>query len=144
MSANVESNQQGLFINGKAQIIEMLKFMNPEERETLLRNIRIKNPQLAIELTENCLTFQDLNRLRDEELHLIFNYVKPEIWGLALKSMPRDFQRRVLGLAPREYAEQAYNILVTPIKNEQRDTQRAQQKIVSVLGNLLKRRQISI
>ncbi len=61
MSVNAESTQQGLFINGKAQVIEMLKFMQPEEREVLLRNIKARNPQLAMELTENCLTFSDLN-----------------------------------------------------------------------------------
>ncbi|MBK23655.1 MAG: hypothetical protein CME70_06580 [Halobacteriovorax sp.] len=144
MSVNAEQSQQGVFINGKAQVIEMLKYMQPEERELLLKNIKARNPQLAIELTENCLTFNDLNRLGDEELHLIFNYVKPAIWGLALKNTPRDFQRRVLSLAPRDYAEQAYQILTTTLKNEERDTKRAQQKIVSILGNLLKRRQISI
>ncbi|MFT6068907.1 MAG: flagellar motor switch protein FliG [Bacteriovoracaceae bacterium] len=144
MSVNAESTQQGLFINGKAQVIEMLKFMQPEEREVLLRNIKARNPQLAMELTENCLTFSDLNRLGDDELHLIFNYVKPAIWGLALKDTPRDFQRRVLGLAERDYAEQAYQVLTTTLKNEERDTKRAQQKIVSILGNLLKRRQITI
>jgi len=144
MSVNAEQSQQGVFINGKAQVIEMLKYMQPEERELLLKNIKARNPQLAIELTENCLTFNDLNRLGDEELHLIFNYVKPAIWGLALKNTPRDFQRRVLSLAQRDYAEQAYQILTTTLKNEERDTKRAQQKIVSILGNLLKRRQISI
>lgn len=144
MSVNAESTQQGLFINGKAQVIEMLKYMQPEEREVLLKNIKARNPQLAMELTENCLTFNDLNRLGDEELHLIFNYVKPAIWGLALKNTPREFQKRILGLAPRDYAEQAYQVLTTSLKNEDRDTKRAQQKIVSILGNLLKRRQISI
>lgn len=144
MSFNAESNQQGVFINGRTQIIEMLKFMQPEEREVLLRNIKSRNPQLAMELTENCLTFHDLNRLGDEELCLIFNYVKPAIWGLALKSTPRDFQRRILTLAPRDYAEQTYQTLTTTLKNEARDTKRAQQKIVSILGNLLKRRQVSI
>lgn len=144
MSVNAESTQQGVFINGKAQVIEMLKYMQPEEREVLLKNIKARNPQLAMELTEDCLTFNDLNRLGDEELHLIFNYVKPAVWGLALKNTPRDFQRRVLGLAARDYAEQAYQVLTTSIKNEDRDTKRAQQKIVSILGNLLKRRQISI
>jgi flagellar motor switch protein FliG len=144
MSANAESTQQGVFINGKAQVIEMLKYMQPEEREVLLKNIKARNPQLAMELTEDCLTFSDLNRLGDEELHLIFNYVKPAVWGLALKNTPRDFQRRVLGLAERDYAEQAYQVLTTSLKNEDRDTKRAQQKIVSILGNLLKRRQISI
>lgn len=144
MSVNAESTQQGVFINGKAQVIEMLKYMQPEEREVLLKNIKARNPQLAMELTEDCLTFNDLNRLGDEELHLLFNYVKPAIWGLALKNTPRDFQRRVLGLAERDYAEQAYQVLTTTLKNEDRDTKRAQQKIVSILGNLLKRRQVSI
>lgn len=143
MSVNAQE-QQGLFINGKAQIIEMLKFMEPSERDKLISNIKIKNPQLAVELTENCLTFTDINRLKDRDLSIIFNYVKPAVWGLALKDVPQDFQRRILSLAPRSYAEEAYKVLTTTLKNENRDTLRAQKKIISILGDLLKKRQIAI
>ena len=49
MEANNSTNS--IFINGKAQIIEMLQHMPREERSRLLKNLKIRNPQLAEELT---------------------------------------------------------------------------------------------
>lgn len=131
-----------VFLNGKGQIVEMLKFMTPKERETLLRNIRARNSQLADELLEQSLTFSSLNELADEDLSLIFNSINAPVLGVALKGSNREFQRRVLSLAPREYAEKAYSVLMTSLSNEARDVQRAQNKVLNALGSLLKRKRM--
>ena len=47
MEGNNSAN--GVFINGKAQIIEMLQHMPREERAVLLKNLKARNPQLAEE-----------------------------------------------------------------------------------------------
>ncbi len=135
--------QGGVFLNGKKQIIEMLKFMQPEERDTLLKNIKMRNPQMARELIAESINFSDLNRLRNEDLVIIFKYIQPEILGMALKTVSQDFQRRVLSLAPRPYAEQAFSILSTPM-NRPKDVERAQEKIVSVLASLNRKNQIGL
>lgn len=130
----------GVFLNGKAQIIEMLQLMGTEERERLLANIRMRNPALANELIEKSLKFSDLGRLSDDHLLPLFNYVKAPIMGIALKNTDEDFQRRILSIAPRTYAEEAYSILITPIMNESRDSKRAQDKVLSVFNTIAKRR----
>lgn len=141
------SNQQseaGVFINGKAQIIEMLKFMSSDERETLIHNIRIKNPTLANELMSQSLTFDHIGKLNEHELTIMFQYVSAPILGVALKNAAPDIQRKILSLANRTYAEEAYKIMITPIGNEKRDISRAQNKILSILVSLSKRKQIDL
>jgi flagellar motor switch protein FliG len=134
----------GVFLNGKSQIIEMLKYMNSNEKSALLNNIKVRNPQLAAELIERSLSFNDLNKLQDHDLGLIFNYTAPQILGIALKDVSKSFQKRILSLAPRNYAEEAYGILVRPISNEKKNIQQAQRKIVDTLISLNKRKQLSL
>jgi flagellar motor switch protein FliG len=135
---------QGVFLNGKAQIVEMLRVMPLDERKKLLTNVSKRNPQLAEELIEECLDFATLERLLDSEITLTFEYIKAPIFGVALKNASVALQRRVLGLAPRNYAEEAYRLMTTPLANEQADVRRAQDKVVNVLVGLVKRRHIKI
>lgn len=136
------TENQGLFINGRAQVIEMLEFMTSEERDKLIRNIRLRNPQLANELMEKSFSFNDLLNLNASNLNTIFKYITPQIFGLALKNLSTENQRKLLTVAPREYAEPAYEIMVKTIANERRDSQRAQAKIISVFINLVKKKVI--
>lgn len=137
------NNQNGVFINGKAQIIEMLQFMPRAERVKLLNNLKVRNPQLAEELLEQCFTFADLNQLEDDELSHIFLYITAPILGMALKNVDRAFQRRLLSLAAREYAEDTYRVLTTAYSTEKRDIKRAQSKIIEILVSLKKRKHVN-
>lgn len=134
------NTQAGIFINGKAQIIEMLQYMKREERTKLLQNLKMRNPQLAEELMEQCFTFNDLDTLRDDELVRVFSYISAPILGMALKNVETSFQRRLLSLSEREYAQEAFRVLKTPYSTEKRDVPRAQNKIIEVLISLKKRK----
>lgn len=137
----MEANNSGsVFLNGKAQIIEMLQHMPREERVKLLQNIKLRNPQLAEELTQHSYTFSDINLLSDNELVLIFNYVTAPIVGMALKDVSRTLQRRLLSLADRAYAEEAYRVMTTSFPTEKRDSKRAQNKIIEILSRIKKGR----
>jgi flagellar motor switch protein FliG len=140
---NNNNTANGVFINGKAQIIEMLQHMPRDERAKLLKNLKLRNPQLAEELTEQCFTFSDLDNLSDQELSMIFQYVTAPILGMALKNIERNFQRRLLSLANRQYAEEAFRVLKTAYSTEKRDIKRAQNKIIEVLVSLKKRKQVN-
>lgn len=137
MEAN--NNTTGVFINGKAQIIEMLQHMPRHERATLIKNLKARNPQLAEELSEQCFTFSDLDSLSDYELKSIFQSVTAPVLGMALKNVEKSFQRRLLSLAERQYAEETFRVLNNNYANEKRDTKRAQNKIIEILVSLKKR-----
>ncbi len=136
----MENNSASVFLNGKAQIIEMLQHMPREERAKLLKNIKIRNPQLAEELTQHSYTFSDISLLSDQELKMIFNFVTAPIVGMALKDVERSLQRRLLSLADRNYAEEAYRVMTTSFPTEKRDSKRAQNKIIEILSKMKKSR----
>lgn len=136
----MDANNATVFLNGKAQIIEMLQHMPREERVKLLQNIKLRNPQLAEELTQHSYTFSDISLLSDDELTLIFKYVSAPIVGMALKEVGRAFQRRLLSLADRPYAEEAYRVMTTSFPTEKRDSKRAQNKIIEILSRIKKSR----
>ena len=99
---------------------------------------------MAKELMENSLSFENIYDFNDEQILLISRYIKPAIWGLALKFTNRDFQRRVFSLIPRETAEVAYGIFAKNISNETRDSKRAKNKIVDVVISLSKKKVLAI
>ncbi len=139
MSENKTGEQ--IFINGRGQIVEMLKLMPREERERILRGVAARNKQLAMELGQECLSFNDLERLGDEDLLFIIERIKAPILGIALKGANQEFQRRVLRLARREYAEEAYETMLGKVMNGSKDIQRAQSKIMSLLPSILSGKQ---
>jgi flagellar motor switch protein FliG len=130
----------GVFLNGKSQIIEMLGFMSPNERETLLNNIRRRNPNLADELTAHSLDFSSISRLKDSDIISLTRFLEAPILGIALKGTQNDFQRRVLSILDRSYAEEAFRYMTTDLQNEARDVKRAQGKVIETLVTLTKKK----
>lgn len=138
------SKQNGYFINGKNQVVEMLQLMTGAEKSRLLNHIRHKNPTLAVELSEQSLSFEHLNSLQDTEIVLLFKYVPAEILGMALKGTSVAFQRRVLVLADRSYAELAFDVLVNPITNEKVNNKRAQAKVLDTVRRMIRKQVLNV
>lgn len=134
----------GVFLNGRAQICEMMPHLSKEERAILIKNIRVKNPQLADELIENSLTFKNILDLNDQTIQVILRYVKAPILGVALKSLAPDEQRRILCLCEREYAEEAYKAMRARLTREIKDIEKACLRVKSVMGALVKKGYIKI
>lgn len=142
----MESNaQNGIFINGKSQIIEMLKFMTAKERATLLKNIQLRNPNLAKELYAESVTFETIYNLDVVDLQQIAVFVKPAIMGVALKGATTEFQKSFLSNANREYAQEAFSYLNRSLGgNEERDIQRAQKRVSDTIVALNNRGRITL
>lgn len=140
----MEKEAGGVFLNGKAQIIEMLQYMTPAERDKLINNIRPRNGQLADELMSKCISFRDLFNLDEDDLRLVLQYTKAPILGVALKSIKRNEQRHILSLCDRPYAEEAFRVMNTKLSNETRDIQRACERVTSIISTLVKRNAISL
>ncbi len=141
MNENLEGN---VFINGRAQILEMFQYLNPDERERLLKQIRIKNPQLAAEIVETSIQFKSILDLTDHEITRVLGYIKAPILGVALKSLKVAEQRRVLSLCSREFAEEAFKVMSTRLANEGRDVERACAKIKAIMAALSKKQLIQL
>ncbi len=141
MSQNNAENG-GVFINGKGQVIELLRKMDGADKAKLLKNLRLRNPTLAKELTESCLSFESIWDLDDECLKAVVCQIKPAILGLALSLVHVKNQRRALALISRDMAMKAFEIMQKDLTSNRSECFRAQQKILELAINLQRNRVI--
>src|SRR6478752_4983589 len=106
-----KNSENGIFINGKKQVIELLQKMDAGDKARLLKNLRTRNPVLAKELTESCISFESIWDLDEECLKTVVSQVQPAILGLALSLVHVKNQRRALSLISRDMALKAFEIL---------------------------------
>ncbi len=135
---------QGIFINGKGQVIKMFQLLSDSEKEKLIAKIKIRNPALANELLQESYTFEDLQRLTDSNIIDLFPHVDAQILGLALKGASVSLQKRVLSLAERSYAERAYDTLIANLRDERIHMERAQKKVIDTIIVLNKKGLLSL
>lgn len=138
------SKQNGIFINGKQQIVELLQFMSDAERTKLLNNIKMRNAVMARELSEKSLSFRDLFQLDDHIVRRILQNNNPTIIGLALFISPTNVQRKALQLMEREDAEKAFQIMNKNLSHKRAECQKAQDKILQVAIQLSRRSLINL
>ena len=141
MNQNQENN---IFINGKQQIIDMLRIMEPNDRNKLIKNIKARNASMAKELSEQSFSFTDLYKLNEMALKLVFNNSNPHLIGLAISLTPIAFQRKVLSVLDRQSAEQAFSILSQDLTSKRLEARKAQSQIVNIAINLSSRGSISL
>lgn len=133
---NDKKVENGIFINGKKQVIELLQTMDSGDKAKLLKNLKSRNPTLAKELTELCISFESIWDLNDSCLKTVVSQVQPAILGLALSLVHVKNQRRVLSLISREMALKAFDIMQKDLTGNRSECMRAQQKILELALNL--------
>lgn len=139
-----DKTEQGIFINGRQQIIEMLQFMKEGEKEKLLNNIKARNAVMARELSEQSFSFKDLFRLSSESLRKIFSRTNPAIIALALYPLEASYQRKALTALDRSTAEEAFSIMNQNLMGKKQECKRAQEKIVQFAIQLSRTQHIDI
>lgn len=139
-----QNTNQGIFLNGKKQIIEMLQFMNNKEKQKLLSNIKARNAVMARELTEESFSFNDLVDLDSANLNKVFSNVAPVIIGLALYPVSPTFQKKVLSSIDRATAEKAFEVMGNNLSTKEAECKKAQQKIVNQALQMNRIKTISI
>lgn len=131
-----KANDNSIFINGKQQVIELVQRMDHADKAKLLKNLKSRNPTLAKELTEACISFEALWDLDETGLKTLFSQVKPAILGLALSLTHVRNQRRALSVVSRQMALTAFEIMQKDLTSNRNECLRAQQKIVELALNL--------
>jgi len=140
---SVENSQNGVYINGKRQVIELLQVMNSADKIKLLKNLKLRNPTLAKELYEHCISFDSIWDLSEEQLKILVNQVQPTILGLALSLCPMKNQRRALSLISRQNALKAFEIMQKDLSGNRQECLKAQKKVLEAALQLQKNRVIN-
>ena len=126
---------EDIIINGRAQVIELLKLLPDENKLKILTIVKQKNPKLAKELLMYTVTFDTFMTLGDASLEIVLPYISNKILALSLKSTKNDFQRKILKCLTRTRALEVF----TTIKNDTssfQDTLKAREKVAQILGSL--------
>ena len=139
-----QNSEQGIFLNGRQQIIEMLQFMDEKEKRKLLNNIEKRNAVMARELSEQSFSFKSLFDLSSEQLNKILSRCNPAIVALALYPLEISLQRKALASLERAMAEKAFEIMSNNLSNKSQEIKRAQQKIIQVAIQLSRQKYIKI
>lgn len=135
-----KNTENGIFINGKKQVIELLQKMEAGDKARLLKNLRTRNPVLAKELTELCISFESIWDLSEECLRTVVSQVQPAILGLALSLVHVKNQRRALALISRAQAMKAFDIMQKDLTSNRSECIRAQSKILELALSLHRNR----
>lgn len=134
----METVKKDIFINGRSKAFEIIQMLNENERSGILNKIKLKNPKLAEELMQNSYSFKDIAKLNDHEIASIFSKIPPQVFGVALRNLNVDFQRRVLTLAPRKYAESAFETLTGNLGDEATHIKRARNRVSEIVIEIIK------
>ena len=134
----METVKKDIFINGRSKAFEIIQMLNENERTGILNKIKLKNPKLAEELMQNSYSFKDIAKLKDPEIQSIFSKIPPQVFGVALRNLNVDFQRRVLTLAPRKYAESAFETLTGNLGDEATHVKRARNRVSEIVIEIIK------
>lgn len=139
-----QSPEQGIFLNGRQQIIEMLQFMDEDEKRKLLGNIEKRNSIMARELSEQSFSFKSLFSLSKEQLQEILSRINPAIIALSLYPLEISLQRKALSSIDRKSAEDAFEIMSNDLSSKKKEMKRAQEKVIQVAIQLSRQKYIQI
>lgn len=131
-----------IVINGRAQVVEILKSLPEEHKNKILRSLKNRDSSLAHELSWQTLTFAGITQSKDSQLKALLEYISSPIIAIALKNQEAGIQKKFLTNLSRERAKEVFHQL----KNTSAITSnilKAQNKITDIATTLIQKKTIS-
>jgi flagellar motor switch protein FliG len=128
-------------IDGFKQAIEMLQGMGLDEQQTLLADIARRDPEMAIKLKTNLVTFDDLKYLTVSMMKRLLQDIELDDLGLALRGANREVTDHLLKMFSANMKRDVEDIL----KGKPRalsEVMDAQKKIMAVVHKLREKGEI--
>ena len=85
-------------IDGFKQAIEMLQGLDLATQQTLIAEIARRDPEMAIKLKQNLVTFDDLQYLTVTMMKRLLQDIKIDDLGLALRGANKETAEHLLGM----------------------------------------------
>ena len=89
---------KGKKIDGMKQATEMLQGLDLAAQQSLLADIARRDPEMAIKLKQNLVTFDDLQYLTVSMMKRLLQDVQLDDLGLALRGSSREVSEHILGM----------------------------------------------
>ncbi len=128
-------------IDGFKQAIEMLQGLDLAAQQSLLAEIARKDPEMAIKLKQNLVTFDDLQYLTVTMMKRLLQDIDLDVLGLALRGASKELSEHLLNMFSTNMRRDVEDIL----KGKPRplsDVLDAQKKIMDLVHKLRERGEI--
>lgn len=122
-------------IDGLKQAVEMLQGLDLAGQQSVLAEIARKDPDMAIKLKQNLITFDDLKYLTVSMMKRLLDDVELDVLGLALRGVSKDLSEHLLNMFSKNMRRDVEDIL----KGKPRplsEVLEAQSKIMDVVHRL--------
>jgi flagellar motor switch protein FliG len=136
------SNVNDIVINGRAQVVEILKKLPYQEKQKIINEVLKKNPSLGKELNIQCYGIQNVFSLESSTLKIVLEYSSSQVIALAISNEDIPLQQKILTLMPREKALQTLNIIRNQSYSEY-DQEKAKNKLIDITMSLANNKNIT-
>lgn len=128
-------------IDGIKQAIEMLQGLDLDAQQTILADIARKDPEMAIKLKANLVTFDDLQYLTVSMMKRLLQDIEMDDLGLALRGASKEVSDHLLNMFSKNMKRDIEDVL----KGKPRplsEVMEAQRKIMDVVLRLREKGEI--
>jgi len=122
-------------IDGFKQAIQMLQGLDLASQQSLLAELARRDPEMAIKLKQNLITFDDLEFLTVDMMKRLLKDIPLDLFGLALRGANKQTVEHILNIFSRNMKQDIEEIL----KGKPRplsEVLEAQNKIMKVVQEL--------
>lgn len=128
-------------IDGFKQAIEMLQGLNLDQQQSVLADIARKDPEMAVRLKQNLVTFDDLRYLTVSMMKRLLQDISLDDLGLALRGASKELTEHLMEMFSSGMKRDINDVLMgkpRPLT----DVMEAQKKIMDVVMKLREKGEI--
>ncbi|MBA2404452.1 MAG: hypothetical protein H0V66_06760 [Bdellovibrionales bacterium] len=128
-------------IDGLKQAVEMLQGLDLSAQQSVIAEIARRDPEMAIKLKKNLVTFDDLQYLTVSMMKRLLQDVELDVLGLALRGASKEVTDHLMGMFSTGMKRDIDDIF----KGKPRplnDVMAAQNKIMEVVLKLIEKKEI--
>ena len=128
-------------IDGLKQAVEMLQGLDLAAQQTLIAEIARRDPEMAIKLKQNLVTFDDLQYLTVSMMKRLLQDIDTDVLGLALRAANKETVDHLLNMFSTNMKRDIEDILKGKPRS-MNDVMDAQRKIMDVVHKLREKGEI--
>lgn len=128
-------------IDGIKQAVEMLQGLDLAAQQSLIAEIARKDPEMAIKLKQNLVTFDDLQYLTVSMMKRLLQDIDIDVLGLALRGANKETVDHLLNMFSTNMKRDIEDILKGKPRS-MNDVMDAQRKIMDVVHRLKEKGEI--
>lgn len=128
-------------IDGLKQAIEMLQGLDLNAQQSIIAEIARKDPEMAVKLKQNLITFDDLLYLTVAMMKRLLQDIELDVLGLALRGASKELTEHLLNMFSTNMRRDVEDILKGKPRSLN-DVMEAQRKIMDVVHKLREKGEI--